>query len=72
MVGTSGGLALFYFKDYPIKFLLLDDRIINVKTSINGNRIYDLHLWRPCCEKPRICAGKTYLYGDYEIGFMVH
>ncbi|XP_023642406.1 uncharacterized protein LOC111831641 [Capsella rubella] len=38
--GFSGGLALLYSKDYPVKFLLLDDRIIDIETIINGNRVF--------------------------------
>lgn len=40
LVSTSGDLALFYSKGYPVKFLLLDDRIIDTKTIINGNRVF--------------------------------
>ncbi|XP_023644536.1 uncharacterized protein LOC111832445 [Capsella rubella] len=39
-VGTSGGLALLYSNDFPVKFLLLDDRLIDIETIINGNRVF--------------------------------
>lgn len=39
-VGTSGGLALFYSKDFLVKFLFLDNRLIDVETIIDGNRVF--------------------------------
>ena len=38
--GNSGGLALFYSNDFSVKFLLLDDRLIDIETIINGTRVF--------------------------------
>jgi len=38
-IGNSGGLALFYSKDYPVKFVFLNDRLIDIETIIDGNRV---------------------------------
>jgi len=38
--GSSGGLALLYSNEFPVKFLLLDDRLIDIETIINGNRVF--------------------------------
>ncbi|XP_010490225.1 PREDICTED: uncharacterized protein LOC104767965 [Camelina sativa] len=38
--GSSGGLALLYSNDFPVKFLLLDDRLIDIETIINGTRVF--------------------------------
>ncbi|XP_024010239.1 LOW QUALITY PROTEIN: uncharacterized protein LOC112085271 [Eutrema salsugineum] len=38
-LGNSGGLALFYSKDFPVKILHQDDRLFDVETIIDGNRV---------------------------------
>lgn len=35
-IGRSGGLALFYSKDFPITILYSSNRIIDIETSYNG------------------------------------
>ncbi|XP_024012343.1 uncharacterized protein LOC112086786 [Eutrema salsugineum] len=39
-IGNSGGLALFYSKDFPVKLLFSDDRLFDVETLIDGNRVF--------------------------------
>ncbi|XP_023633512.1 uncharacterized protein LOC111829070 [Capsella rubella] len=39
-MGTSGGLALMYSRDYPVHFLYLSDRLMDIETIIDGNRVY--------------------------------
>jgi len=39
-IGNSGGLALMYLKDYPVKFVFVSDRLIDIETIIDGNRIF--------------------------------
>ncbi|KAG7599040.1 Reverse transcriptase domain [Arabidopsis suecica] len=39
-IGNSGGLALMYSKDYPVKFVFVSDRLIDIETIIDGNRVF--------------------------------
>ncbi|KAG7581014.1 Reverse transcriptase zinc-binding domain [Arabidopsis suecica] len=39
-LGNSGGLALMYSKDYPVKVVFVSDRLIDIETIIDGNRVY--------------------------------
>lgn len=39
-VGTSGGLTLSYSKNFSVKFLFLNDCLIDIKTIIDGNRVF--------------------------------
>jgi len=39
-IGTSSGLALMYSKDYPVKFVFVSDRHLDIETIIDGNRVY--------------------------------
>ncbi|KAG7532416.1 Endonuclease/exonuclease/phosphatase superfamily [Arabidopsis thaliana x Arabidopsis arenosa] len=39
-IGNIGGLALFYSKDYPVKFVFVNDRLIDIETIIDGNRVF--------------------------------
>jgi len=39
-IGTSSGLALMYSKDYPVKFVFVSDRLLDIETIIDGNRLY--------------------------------
>ena len=39
-IGNSGGLALMYSKDYPVKFVFESDRLIDIETIIDGNRVF--------------------------------
>jgi len=39
-IGNSGGLALFDSRDYPVKFIYVCDRLIDIETIIDGNRVF--------------------------------
>ncbi|KAG7543067.1 Reverse transcriptase domain [Arabidopsis thaliana x Arabidopsis arenosa] len=39
-VGNSGGLALLFLKDFPVKLLSCNDRIMDIETIIDGNRVF--------------------------------
>ncbi|KAG7559082.1 Reverse transcriptase domain [Arabidopsis thaliana x Arabidopsis arenosa] len=38
--GCSGGLALFYSNDYPTTIISSNDRLIDVETVIDGNKVF--------------------------------
>ncbi|KAG7535395.1 Endonuclease/exonuclease/phosphatase superfamily [Arabidopsis thaliana x Arabidopsis arenosa] len=38
--GCSGGLALFYSNDYPVTIISSNDRLIDVETIIDGNKVF--------------------------------
>ncbi|KAG7534390.1 Ribonuclease H-like superfamily [Arabidopsis thaliana x Arabidopsis arenosa] len=39
-IGNSGGLALLYSNDYPVEFVFVSDRLIDISTIIDGNRVF--------------------------------
>ncbi|CAL9240482.1 unnamed protein product, partial [Arabidopsis halleri] len=38
--GNSGGLALFYSNDYPTTVISFTNRLIDVETTIDGNKVF--------------------------------
>jgi len=44
-IGNSGGLALLYSRNYPVKFIFVCDRLIDIETIIDGNRVFIIFIY---------------------------